>query len=144
MPPIASKLLHPDGRSRWAKSRHWGLPSLPETEIALIWEQHEQQRYSGPRKQRGGGTMRAITKPSQFIYLVALASAVVAPSGLAATPDEPAGATLARDEPHHHLLLQNEFVRIMRVVVPPGGRHPLARAQFRLRGSDSKWIQGAG
>src|SRR5262245_61903808 len=34
--------------------------------------------------------------------------------------DDPAKAALARDEPRHHLLLQNEFVRIIRVIIPPG------------------------
>jgi hypothetical protein len=38
----------------------------------------------------------------------------------AALVDDPAKAPLARDEPRHHLLLQNEFVRIVRVVIPPG------------------------
>jgi hypothetical protein len=55
----------------------------------------------------------------QLVCLLTLASVVIAPAW-AATPDEPATAPLARDEPHHHLLFQNEFVRIMRVVIPPG------------------------
>jgi quercetin dioxygenase-like cupin family protein len=48
----------------------------------------------------------------------ALASIWIVPAF--AIDDDPAKAPLARDEPRHHLLLQNEFVRIIRVVIPPG------------------------
>jgi mannose-6-phosphate isomerase-like protein (cupin superfamily) len=37
-----------------------------------------------------------------------------------AIDDDPAKAPLARNEPRHHLLFRNEFVRIMRIVIPPG------------------------
>jgi hypothetical protein len=39
---------------------------------------------------------------------------------LAATSDEPSNVPLARNELHHHVLFQNEFVRIFRVVIAPG------------------------
>lgn len=38
----------------------------------------------------------------------------------AAIGDDAATAPLARNEPHHHLVLQNEFVRVFRVLIPPG------------------------
>jgi hypothetical protein len=51
--------------------------------------------------------------------LAALICSLAAPA-IAQTTDDPAKAPLARDEPRHHVLLQNEFVRIVRVVIPPG------------------------
>jgi hypothetical protein len=37
----------------------------------------------------------------------------------AALGDDPASAPSARNEPHHHVVLQNDLVRIMRVLIPP-------------------------
>jgi mannose-6-phosphate isomerase-like protein (cupin superfamily) len=56
----------------------------------------------------------------EFIFALSiLAFAQVLPAH-SENVDDPAKAALARDEPRHHLLLQNEFVRIVRVVIPPG------------------------
>jgi hypothetical protein len=48
----------------------------------------------------------------------ALTGMKVVPS-FAALGDDPATAPLARDEAHHHVILQNDLVRIMRVLIPP-------------------------
>jgi quercetin dioxygenase-like cupin family protein len=48
----------------------------------------------------------------------ALTGARIVPS-FAALGDDPDSAPLARDEAHHHVLLQNDSVRIMRVLIPP-------------------------
>jgi quercetin dioxygenase-like cupin family protein len=53
--------------------------------------------------------------------MCSVAAPAMAQSNQAAqVTDDPAKAPLARDEPRHHVLLQNEFVRIIRVVIPPG------------------------
>jgi quercetin dioxygenase-like cupin family protein len=39
---------------------------------------------------------------------------------LAALGDDPASAPLARDEPRHHVVFQNDLVRVLRVLIPPG------------------------
>jgi len=51
-------------------------------------------------------------------FCTVLAAAWNAPAF--ALDDDPAKAPLARNEPRHHLLMQNKFVRIMRVVIPAG------------------------
>jgi hypothetical protein len=38
----------------------------------------------------------------------------------AAISDDPASAPLARNEPHHHLVFQNDLIRLLRVLIPPG------------------------
>jgi hypothetical protein len=48
----------------------------------------------------------------------ALAGMKIVPS-FAALTDDPASAPLARNEVHHHVVLQNDLVRIMRVLIPP-------------------------
>jgi quercetin dioxygenase-like cupin family protein len=48
----------------------------------------------------------------------ALAGMKTVPS-FAALSDDPASAPLARNEAHHHVVLQNDLVRIMRVLIPP-------------------------
>ena len=57
----------------------------------------------------------------QFICgcCAALVGARVVPA-FAAAGDDPATAPLARDEPHHHLVFQNDLVRVLRVLIPPG------------------------
>jgi quercetin dioxygenase-like cupin family protein len=57
----------------------------------------------------------------QFICgcCAALVSARVVPA-FAAVGDDPATAPLARNEPYHHVVLQNEYVRVLRVLIPPG------------------------
>jgi hypothetical protein len=39
---------------------------------------------------------------------------------LQATGDNPASAPLAGNEPHHHLVFQNDLLRLLRLLVPPG------------------------
>ena len=48
----------------------------------------------------------------------ALTGMKIVPS-FAALTDDPASAPLARNEVHHHVVLQNDLVRIMRVLIPP-------------------------
>jgi quercetin dioxygenase-like cupin family protein len=48
----------------------------------------------------------------------ALTGIKVVPS-FAALGDDPDTAPLARDEVHHHVVLQNDLVRVMRVLIPP-------------------------
>jgi hypothetical protein len=48
----------------------------------------------------------------------ALTGMRIVPS-FAALTDDPASAPLARNEAHHHVVLQNDLVRIMRVLIPP-------------------------
>jgi quercetin dioxygenase-like cupin family protein len=66
------------------------------------------------------GTKLGLLSRHQFVRgcCAALVGAWIVPAF--AIDDDPAKAPLARDEPRHHLLLQNEFVRIIRVVIPPG------------------------
>lgn len=70
-----------------------------------------------------GKPQSGLLRRRQFICgcCVALVGARMVPA-LAATPgDDPDNAPLARNEPHHHLLMQNDLVRIIRVLIPPGG-----------------------
>jgi quercetin dioxygenase-like cupin family protein len=48
----------------------------------------------------------------------ALTGMKIVPS-FAAIGDDPEAAPLARNEAHHHVILQNDLVRIMRVLIPP-------------------------
>jgi hypothetical protein len=49
----------------------------------------------------------------------ALVGAKTVPA-FAVTTDDPASAPLARNEPHHHLVFQNDLIRLFRVLIPPG------------------------
>jgi hypothetical protein len=73
------------------------------------------------RKQMEASSKFNSVRRRQFIFgcCTVLACTQLVPA-LAEIVDDPATAPLAREEPRHHLLLQNEFVRIVRVVIPPG------------------------
>jgi hypothetical protein len=51
---------------------------------------------------------------------VALVGVKIVPA-IAAIGDNPASVPLARDEPHHHLVFQNDIIRLLRVLIPAGG-----------------------
>lgn len=66
-------------------------------------------------------TKTGLLRRRQFICgcCAALVGARVVPA-FAAVGDDPAMAPLARNEPHHHLVFQNDLVRVLRVLIPPG------------------------
>ena len=64
------------------------------------------------------GTTRLTRRTILCGCCAALTGIKIVPA-LAALGDDPASAPLARNEAHHHVVLQNDLVRIMRVLIPP-------------------------
>jgi hypothetical protein len=67
---------------------------------------------------RPAGTTRFTRRTIICGCCAALTGIKIVPS-FAALGDDPASAPLARDEAHHHVVLRNDLVRIMRVLIPP-------------------------
>ena len=66
-------------------------------------------------------TKTGLLRRRQFICgcCAALVGARMVPA-IAAVGDDPKTAPLARNEPHHHLVFQNDLVRVLRVLIPGG------------------------
>jgi quercetin dioxygenase-like cupin family protein len=64
---------------------------------------------------------RALLGRRQFLGgFCSTLSAGPVPSAFAAPGEDAGSAVLANNEPHHHVVLQNDLVRIFRVMIPPG------------------------
>jgi mannose-6-phosphate isomerase-like protein (cupin superfamily) len=77
-------------------------------------------------KKQKGGTMGSrsatpLVNRRRFVCgcCATLVGAHVVPA-CAAVADDPRSAPLAKDEPHHHVVLQNDLIRVMRILIPPG------------------------
>ncbi|HLH96895.1 MAG TPA: hypothetical protein VKW08_17425 [Xanthobacteraceae bacterium] len=68
--------------------------------------------------QHAVGTTRFTRRAFVCGCCAALTGVKIVPS-FAALGDDAESAPLARDEGHHHVVLQNDLVRIMRVLIPP-------------------------